>query len=114
MAEEDTVKSFKVDVPDSRLGSLRSRLSEASFPDELDEAEWDLGAPLKDVKRLTAHWRDSYDWRKAEAQLNELPQFQTRIQASGFKPLNIHFVHAQSSVPNAIPLLFVHGCALIS
>ena len=101
---------YKASVPDFKLKTLHAKLELAEFPDELDAAEWDYGAPLAEVKRLTAYWKDSFDWRKQEKEINDLPNFQTEIQVDGFDLLNIHFVHQKSSVSNAIPLLFVHGC----
>ena len=80
------------------------------FPDELDDARWDYGAPLADVQRLTAYWKDGFDWKKQEADINKLPQFQTKIKVDGYEPLSIHFLHQKSETSNAIPLLFVHGC----
>jgi hypothetical protein len=66
---------------------------------------------LADVKRLVAYWKDQFNWRDHEAQINEeLPQFTRDIEVEGFGALNIHYVHKKSSVATAIPLLFVHGC----
>ena len=104
------IKPYQISVPDSELERLRQKLSTATFPDELDQAGWDYGAPLADIKRLAAYWKDEFDWRKAEAKLNELPNFQTPIQLDGFESLNIHFVHQKSPIKEAIPLLFCHGC----
>ena len=104
------IKPFAVSVSDTELEQLAIKLSTASFPDELEDAGWDYGAPLADVKRLTAYWKDSFDWRKAESKINELPNYRVRIQAEGFESLNIHFVHQKSNVVSAIPLLFCHGC----
>lgn len=102
---------FQISIPDPRIADLKTRLSLASFPSELDDAGWDYGAPLADIKRLTSHWKDEFDWRKAEKQLNEtLPQFTTEVTADGFEALTIHFVHQRSDIRNAIPLLFIHGC----
>ncbi|OTA93227.1 hypothetical protein M434DRAFT_11767 [Hypoxylon sp. CO27-5] len=103
------IKPYTIAVDDQRLKDLKTRLSLAKFPDELDEAGWDMGAPLADVKRLTKYWEESYDWRKAEKELNKLPHFTTDIQCEGFEPLAIHFVHVRSQVKGAIPLLFIHG-----
>ena len=105
-----SIRSYTVAVPDHRLQRLRAKLELAEFPDELDSAGWDYGAPLADVKRLTAYWRDGFDWRKQEEELNRLPNFQTEISVDGFEPLNVHFAHQTSQVSTAIPLLFVHGC----
>ena len=104
------VEPFQLAVAEVKLEQLQRKLSAASFPDELDSAAWDYGTPLADVKRLTAYWKDQFDWRKAEARINELPQFHTSIEVDGFENLNIHFVHQRSKVPQAIPLLFCHGC----
>lgn len=101
---------YTVNIPDDRLRKLRSKLAVVDFPDELDAAEWDYGAPLTDVKRLTAYWKDEFDWKKQEKELNRLPNFQTSVKVDGFGALDIHFVHQRSEAPNAIPLLFVHGC----
>lgn len=105
------IQPYTINVPDDKIKDLKLRLSLAKFPDELDEAGWDMGAPLADVRRLAKQWGEGYDWRRAEAHLNRtLPQFSTPIQCDGgFEALDIHFVHAKSSVANAIPLLFIHG-----
>ena len=104
-------KPFTLAVPDADLDFLHKKLDVFRYPDELDGAGWNYGAPLSDVKRLVAHWKDGFDWRKAEAQINELPMFTRDIDVEGFGTLNIHYVHKKSECANAIPLLFVHGCA---
>ena len=104
------MEPYKVSVPDGKLATLAQKLSTASFPDELDGSGWDYGAPLADVKRLTAYWRDGFDWRKQEAEINKLPQYHTDIHIDGFETLDIHFVYQKSEVEGAIPLLFSHGC----
>jgi hypothetical protein len=63
-----------------------------------------------DIKRLTEYWKNGFDWRHQEEQLNHLPQFKTKVTVDGFGEINMHFVHQKSEHPNAIPLLFVHGC----
>ena len=112
MADSSTSSEqpFTVAVPDDALALLRAKLDTARFPDELDGAGWDYGAPLADVKRLAARWKEGFDWRKTEADINALPMFTRDIDVEGFGILNIHYVHKKSEVANAIPLLFVHGC----
>jgi pimeloyl-ACP methyl ester carboxylesterase len=41
--------------------------------------------------------------------LNEFPQHIAKIKVVGFDTYDVHFIHQPSAVPNAIPLLFVHG-----
>ena len=103
-------QSYQISVPGQKLSDLKTKLSHTTFPDELEDSGWNLGAPLADVKRLAAHWKDGYDWRKHEAQINDLPNFVTSIEVDGFGPLDIHFVHQKSNVEGAIPLMFSHGC----
>jgi hypothetical protein len=104
------ITPYQISIPDSAIETLQQKLSLSTFPDELPDSDWDLGTPLSDLKRLVEYWRTSYDWRKAEAKLNTLPQFTTPIEINGFETLHIHFVHQPSTVGTAIPLLFCHGC----
>ncbi|KAJ3922950.1 Alpha/Beta hydrolase protein [Lentinula edodes] len=104
------MSSYKIDIPPTALSTLKSRLENAVFPDELEDSGWAYGAPLADIKRLVARWRDGFDWRHEEQKLNaELPQFTRDIEVDGFGTLNIHYVHKKSERGLGIPLLFVHG-----
>ena len=105
-----SIQQYVINVGEDRISSLKQRLSLTDWPDELEEAGWNYGAPLADVKRLANYWQDGFDWRGQEAQLNRLPNFQTRLAIDGFGELDIHFVYKKSDVEHAIPLLFVHGC----
>lgn len=64
---------------------------------------------LQDVAQ---YWGSEYDWSSIEAQLNrENNHYATSITINGSyeDPIPLHFVHQQSSDPNAIPLLLLHG-----
>ena len=50
------------------------------------------------------YWRTGYDWRKAEAKLNALPQYVTTIDG-----VDIHFIWVRSRNPNALPIIMTHG-----
>ena len=101
---------FQISVPDDALALLQRKLADVRFPDELSDVGWDYGAPLSDVKRLVNKWKDSYDWRAHERELNQLPMFTRDIEVEGFGILNIQYIHQRSELESAIPLLFVHGC----
>jgi hypothetical protein len=105
------IQPYKIEVPDSDIELLKTKLEHARFPPE-DEVtdDWTYGAGLSDVKRLAKYWKDGFDWRAQEAKLNQYPQFTTNIPVDGFGSLEIHFLHQRSSKPDSIPLLFVHGC----
>lgn len=50
------------------------------------------------------YWRDEYDWRAAEARLNDFSQFVTTVDGQ-----RIHFLHVRSPRADATPLLLTHG-----
>lgn len=111
VSEMSSIKPFSIAVPDEQLEQLHQKLSSATFPDELDEAGWDMGVPLSEMKRLVASWHNNFDWREQEKKLNDqLKQYIVPVSVDGFGELDIHVVHHRSGKPNAIPLLFIHGC----
>jgi len=101
---------FQIAIAEEELSLLKRKLDDTRFPDEVDDADWAYGAPLADTRRLTERWRNGYDWRAHERELNALPMFTRSIEVEGFGELKTHYVHQRSSVRGAIPLLFVHGC----
>jgi pimeloyl-ACP methyl ester carboxylesterase len=105
------IKPFKIAVPDADLERLKTKLSQAKFPKDVDMSDsWSYGTPLKDIKRLAAYWRDGFDWRAAESQLNaQLSQFTTAVAVDGFGDLEIHFLHHRSPRQDSILLLLAHG-----
>jgi hypothetical protein len=101
---------FKITIPDERINRLKLKLSLTDFPDEVPSDEpWFRGAALSDTKRLVQYWGNGFDWRKAEAKLNQLPQYTTEIEVDGFDTYDVHFVYQRSTAKNAIPLLFLHS-----
>ena len=105
----NSIQPFHISVPSHKLDRLRQRLALSELPDELDNAGWDYGSPLKDIKNIVTYWEKEFDWRKIEQKLNSLSQYLIPIEVENFGTLRIHFIHEQSSVTNAIPLLFCHG-----
>lgn len=106
-----SIKPFNIAVSDEQLKQLHQKLEHATFPDELDNAGWDMGVPLAEMKKLVKTWREDFDWRAQEKKLNEqLNQFTVPVSVDGFGELEIHVVHQRSGKESAIPLLFIHGC----
>jgi hypothetical protein len=102
---------FSISVLDSEIKRLKQPLELTRLPDELEDSGWDYGVSLADVKRLLEYWKTKYNWRKHEAELNNtLPQFTRDIEVEGHGTLKIHYIHKKSDNPNAIPLLYIHGC----
>src|SRR3954454_4798187 len=98
------VVPFRVSVPDADLADLRQRLKATRWPDKETAADQWQGVQLAKLQELVRYWGTDYDWRKAEAKLNALPQFTTNIDG-----VDVHFIHVRSRHPNAMPLIITHG-----
>ena len=99
-----SIQPFHIEVPEAHLDDLRNRIARTRWPSELRGAGWSRGVPLQYLRELTDYWATAFDWRAEEAKLNALPQFVTRIDGQP-----IHFVHAVSPEPDALPLIITHG-----
>jgi pimeloyl-ACP methyl ester carboxylesterase len=95
---------FTIQIPDAVLSDLARRLDATRWPDEPEGAGWEFGSNLGYMRSLADYWRHGYDWRRAEAALNELPHY--RIALNG---LHIHFVHVRGKGPAPLPLVVTHG-----
>jgi pimeloyl-ACP methyl ester carboxylesterase len=100
----DAIRSFRVNVPEADLVDLRRRIAGTRWPDRETVADASQGAQLSQLQQLVQYWGSGYDWRKAEAKLNALPQFTTNIDG-----VDIHFIHVRSRYGNALPMIITHG-----
>jgi pimeloyl-ACP methyl ester carboxylesterase len=102
--KRDAIRPYKVNVPEAALVDLQRRLAATRWPDRETVADQSQGVRLEKLQALVRYWEKGYDWRKAEAKLNGVPQFVTQIDG-----LDIQFVHVRSRHPNAMPLIITHG-----
>ena len=100
----DSVRPFRIAVPDAVLTDLRQRLHATRWPDAELVDDWSQGAPLAWIQDMCRYWADTYDWRAREALLNRFDQFITSLDG-----LDVHFIHQRSPHPQARPLLITHG-----
>jgi pimeloyl-ACP methyl ester carboxylesterase len=98
------ITPFEIRAGDDELADLRERLRRTRWPEPATVGGWAQGVPLAELQALCGYWADGYDWRAAERRLNRLPQFRTTVDGLG-----IHFVHARSPHPDAVPLVLTHG-----
>ena len=103
-AEDRSVRVFRASVPEDAIADLRRRLAATRWPDQEIVTDQSQGIQLAKLQELIRHWGAGYDWRKAEAKLNALPQFVTTIDG-----VDIHFIHVRSRHPSALPLIMTHG-----
>jgi pimeloyl-ACP methyl ester carboxylesterase len=98
------IRTFNVAVPQEQLDDLRRRIEATRWPSKELVDDRSQGVQLATVRELARYWISDYDWRKAEAKLNALPQFATEIDG-----VDIHFIHVKSKHENALPLIMTHG-----
>jgi len=103
-ATDNAVRPFRVNVPEEALSDLRGRIKATRWPDKETVTDQSQGAQLAKLQELVRYWGSGYDWRKAEAQLNALPQFMTNIEG-----VDVHFIHVRSRHRNALPVIITHG-----
>ena len=85
-------------------GRARRRIAATRWPSKELVEDRSQGVQLATMQELARYWATDYDWRKAEAKLNALPQFTTEIDG-----VDIHFIHVKSAHKDALPLVMTHG-----
>src|SRR5262245_44072846 len=69
----------KIHFSEKELTDLRKRILATQWPEKETVSDSSQGVPLATMQGLARYWATDYDWRKAEAKLNALPQFVTTI-----------------------------------
>jgi pimeloyl-ACP methyl ester carboxylesterase len=103
-ANKTAIRRFRVSFPEAQLTDLRRRIKATKWPERELVNDGSQGVPLATTQALARYWANDYDWRKAEAKLNALPNFVTEIDG-----LDIHFIHVRSKHKDALPLIVTHG-----
>jgi pimeloyl-ACP methyl ester carboxylesterase len=98
------IRPFRVSVPEAELTDLRRRIEATKWPEGEQVSDESQGVQLATTQKLARYWATDYDWRKAEARINAVPNFITNIDG-----LDIHFIHVKSKEKNAMPLIITHG-----
>ena len=98
------IRPFHIEIPEEQIDDLRRRIAQTRWPTNELVADRSQGVQLRTLQELARYWTTDYDWRKAEAKLNALPQFTTEIDG-----VEIHFIHVKSQHENALPLVMTHG-----
>ncbi|MEV7806113.1 epoxide hydrolase family protein [Microbispora sp. NPDC088329] len=98
------IRPFRIEIPQADVDDLRDRLARTRWAPELPGTGWERGVPTGYLRDLAAYWAEKYDWRAHEAAINAHQQFTTTIDG-----IDLHFLHVRSAVPDATPLLLLHG-----
>ncbi|WP_405112903.1 epoxide hydrolase family protein [Paenibacillus sp. FSL K6-1217] len=98
------IERFEIRVADEVLEDLRYRLEHVRWPDLLEPSDWDRGTDQGYLRSLVTYWRDQFDWRAREAELNRLSHFRCNVDG-----VDIHFVHERGKGPRPQPIILTHG-----
>ncbi len=101
---EPAIRPFRVNVPDAEIADLNRRIKTTRWPDKEIVADDTQGVQLATMQKLARYWATDWDWRRAEAKINAVPNFITEIDG-----LDIHFIHVKSKEKNALPMIITHG-----
>jgi Epoxide hydrolase N terminus len=96
VAQDNAIRPFRINVSEEALANLHRRIAATRWPDKETVTDQSQGVQLAKIQELVGYWGTGYDWRKAEAKLNALPQFVTIIDG-----IDIQFVWVRSGHPNA-------------
>ena len=100
----ESIRPYHISVNQEAITDLRNRVNATRWPQQETVTDQSQGVKLAQIQRLVKYWGTDYDWHKAEAKLNALPQFVTNIDG-----LDIQFIHIKSKHKNALPLIITHG-----
>ncbi|PKK54427.1 hypothetical protein CI102_677 [Trichoderma harzianum] len=88
------VESFTLHIPQGDIDDLKQRIAQTRWADkEVTDGSFQ-GTPLSMAQKVASYWKDEYDWRRFEQEIDNL---------------SIHFFHIRPKEPNAKAILLTHG-----
>lgn len=88
----------------SAVDDLRRRLGATRWPDVIGDDDWTFGVPQGWLRDMCRWWAQEWDPVEASADMARFEHFKVTID-----DVPIHFIHARSASPNAVPLILTHG-----
>lgn len=104
MSALPSTQPFRIGIAQPVLDDLHVRLQRTRRSRVLRNAGWKAGSDPDYLDELLHYWREAYDWRAHEHELNRLQYYLAR-----FDDGNLHYVHETGRGPNPIPMLLLHG-----
>ena len=97
-------KHFKINIKQSVLDDLKTRIANTRWTDEIENLKWEYGTNKTYLKELCHYWQNDFDWKIQEEYLNSFAHFKTTVDGIG-----LHYIHQKGEGKNSIPLLLTHG-----
>ncbi|KAM0263239.1 hypothetical protein ACHAPA_008853 [Fusarium lateritium] len=103
---------FHISVDSDFIQETRTKVKSWRSPVGFNTNWTNEGISPDILQDVAQYWDNEYDWSSIEDRLNrQNNHYATSITINGSyeDPVPLHFVHEQSSDPDAIPLLLLHG-----
>ncbi|MGH6632384.1 epoxide hydrolase family protein [Sphingopyxis sp.] len=104
----DRLERFDIHTPQSSLDEMQARLARYRPPTEPVDAGWRYGVDGTWLKSLIAYWQDGFDWRAAEARLNQWPHYRARLDVGG-REIAVHLIVQHAARADAPVVLLTPG-----
>src|SRR5882672_1987305 len=99
-----STQPFRIGIPKQVLDDLRSRLQRTRRTRAFEGAGWKGGSDPDYLDELIGYWRDDFDWRRHERELNQLAHFIAHIDDA-----RVHYIHETGLGVRSVPVLLLHG-----
>ncbi|GAA5965892.1 hypothetical protein JCM8115_000736 [Rhodotorula mucilaginosa] len=104
-----TLRPFSPSFTASELDGLARALEPSRLPGETYASrQTKYGIKHAWMKNALQRWKDGFDWKKHEQEINEVDHYMVQVQTDGVQH-DLHVIYHESKDPNAIPLLLLHG-----
>src|SRR5579864_6885147 len=97
-------RPFRIAVPEETLEDLERRLRTARFGEALLPRQARIGLDQSQLTQLLRYWREDFDWRRVESELNRFEHLLVTVDG-----LDLHALHARGEGPDPLPLIVMHG-----
>lgn len=101
------MRPFEIRIPEEDLEDLQRRLDATRISDPPAGEPWESGIDRTYLRELVDRWRDGFDWRRREHELNRFPQHLIEVAGQ-----DVHVVHVRADrdrYPAAVPIVLCHG-----
>ena len=88
---------FEIRIPEADLADLQTRLANTRLAPDPGNADWRYGTEASYLAELLDYWRDGYDWRAHEAQMNAFSHYRVEIEG-----VPVHFLREPGRGPFAL------------
>lgn len=100
-------RPMSISIEQERVEDLLARLSRSRFVPSNSSSPWGAGADPGYLAEFTTFWREDFDWRSVEGELNRLDH--RLADVSGVELHFVRFEPAHVASPAAHPVMLAHG-----